>query len=62
MSVGRIRWVKAYESALHALRHVCDAGIDIEYTILGDSDPQARLAVLSAVRGQTAAAAGPDHL
>ena len=49
VSVGRIHWVKAYECALQALGHVRRAGVEIDYTIVGEADTRARVAVLAAV-------------
>jgi colanic acid/amylovoran biosynthesis glycosyltransferase len=50
VSVGRLHWVKGYEYALLALAQVRRAGIDVEYTIIGDGTERDRLPVLVAVR------------
>jgi glycosyltransferase involved in cell wall biosynthesis len=36
LSVGRLHWKKGYEYALAAVRALIDAGIEVEYRILGD--------------------------
>jgi colanic acid/amylovoran biosynthesis glycosyltransferase len=50
LSVGRLHWVKGYDYALAALAQVRRAGIDVEYTIIGDGSDRDRLPVLMAVR------------
>ena len=36
VSVGRLEWKKGYEYALQAVKRVVDAGVPVEYTIVGD--------------------------
>lgn len=48
-SVGRVHWVKAYETALQAVADVRRAGVDVTYTIVGEPDPKATASVLAAV-------------
>ena len=50
LSVGRLHWVKGYEYALLAIAAVRHAGIDVEYTIIGDAKERDRLPVLTAIR------------
>ena len=50
VSVGRLHWVKGYEFALQALAQVRRAGVEIEYTIIGNSDDKELLIVLATVR------------
>ena len=50
VSVGRLHWVKGYEFALQALAQVRRAGVEIEYTIIGNADDKELLVVLATVR------------
>lgn len=38
LSVGRLTWVKGYEYALQAIRHLVDQGIACQYTVIGGGD------------------------
>ena len=50
VSVGRLHWVKGYEFALQALAQVRRAGVEIEYTIIGNGDEKELLVMLATVR------------
>ncbi len=43
ISTGSITWVKGYEYALIALRHLLDRGVTAHYTIIGGGDEEQRL-------------------
>ena len=38
LSVGRLHWVKGYDYALRAVRALLDAGLAVEYRIMGEGD------------------------
>ena len=50
VSVGRLHWVKGHEYALMAVHELRGAGIEVEYTIVGDAGANARASVLTAIR------------
>jgi colanic acid/amylovoran biosynthesis glycosyltransferase len=50
VSVGRLHWVKGHEYALMALHQVRRTGLEVEYTIIGDTGAPARASVLTAIR------------
>ena len=50
VSVGRLHWVKGYEFALQALAQVRRAGVEIEYTIIGNGDDKELLVMMATVR------------
>jgi colanic acid/amylovoran biosynthesis glycosyltransferase len=50
VSVGRLHWVKGHEYALMAIHELRAAGLEVEYTIVGDAGATARASVLTAIR------------
>jgi colanic acid/amylovoran biosynthesis glycosyltransferase len=50
VSVGRLHWVKGHEYALMAVHELRAAGVDVEYTIVGDAGASGRASVLTAIR------------
>jgi len=50
VSVGRLHWVKGLEYALMAVYELRRAGLEVEYTIIGDAAASGRASVLTAIR------------
>jgi colanic acid/amylovoran biosynthesis glycosyltransferase len=50
ISVGRYHWVKGLDFALLAVRELRRAGIDVEYTIIGNGNEKDRLRLLTTIR------------
>ena len=50
VSVGRLHWVKGHEYALAAVYELRRAGLEVEYTIIGDAGASGRASVLTAIR------------